>query len=295
MASSEDTGFKRAMKDILSGTVGGFFQVIGGHPLDLVKVRLQTQIAGQQQFNGMVDCIKKTFAQEGMKAFYKGAASPITGAMAMNAGLFFSYGQARVYLADPQKPNEPLSLPRILLAGAFAGGFVSLIESPFDLVKVKLQAQVGQGAYTGVFDAARKIIGQHGIRGLYQGVGATAIRDIPAFGLYFWSFEAASRYLSRDGQPPSLAAAAIAGGVGGFGFWGLVYPTEIIKTRIQNDSLDPATRQYRGWVDCWNKTLASEGWRGLFKGYVPCNVRAVPVNMLLFAAVAASQKAMNSK
>lgn len=60
----------------------------------------------------MVDCFRKTIKGEGffgqsfkkqpllklllrVAGLYKGAASPMAGAMAMNAALFFSYGQSK--------------------------------------------------------------------------------------------------------------------------------------------------------------------------------------------------------
>ena len=73
---------RNALKDLVSGTMGGIAQVLAGHPLDtgdlanlliidyktsqlsstLVKVRLQTQtvVPGHEpEFKGMVDCFRK--------------------------------------------------------------------------------------------------------------------------------------------------------------------------------------------------------------------------------------------
>lgn len=43
----------------------------------------------------MADCFRKTMAREGVKGLYAGAAAPLWGAMAHNAGVFFSYGMAK--------------------------------------------------------------------------------------------------------------------------------------------------------------------------------------------------------
>lgn len=43
-----------------------------GQPFDTVKVRLQTQSAGNKLYNGVLDCIRKTWVNEGPTAFYKG-------------------------------------------------------------------------------------------------------------------------------------------------------------------------------------------------------------------------------
>jgi len=283
-----------AIKDILSGTMGGFAQVAAGHPLDTVKVRLATQDPKNPKFAGMVDCFRKTFAQEGAAGLYKGAASPLAGAVFHNANLFFAYGQARRFLGA-KSDTDPINLTRTFAAGAIAGCLVSVVEGPIDLLKIKLQSQVGTGQYKGVFDAARKITGSYGLKGLYQGTVPTIMRNTPAFAGYFWGFEAVKRMLTPQGQTPSLTTCFIAGGAGGFGFWGFIYPIELIKTRIQSDSLVPSEKKYSGVVDCFRKTLQAEGWRGLFRGYVPAIVRAVPVNACIFLAVTASKRAMNKQ
>jgi len=42
--------------------------------------------------------------------------------------------------------------------------------------------------YRNVFHAGWCILRGYGIRGFYQGLGATMMRDTPAFGIYFGSF-----------------------------------------------------------------------------------------------------------
>lgn len=54
------------VKDFVAGCAGGVLQVLSGHPLDTLKVRLQTQSAGGPQFTGMMDCFSKTVASEGV-------------------------------------------------------------------------------------------------------------------------------------------------------------------------------------------------------------------------------------
>ena len=57
--------------------------------------------------------------------------------------------------------------------------------------KTKMQIQIiraksgGEVQYRHVFHAGALIARQHGVRGVYQGLSATWIRNIPAFGCYF--------------------------------------------------------------------------------------------------------------
>jgi solute carrier family 25 uncoupling protein 27 len=39
---------------------------------------------------------------------------------------------------------------------------------------------------------------------------------------------------------------------------------------------DPRNPTYRGSVDCLVRTLRSEGWRGLYKGFLPTWARLAP-------------------
>eukprot|EP00611_Tribonema_gayanum_P019248 TRINITY_DN3290_c0_g1_i1.p1 TRINITY_DN3290_c0_g1~~TRINITY_DN3290_c0_g1_i1.p1 ORF type:complete len:158 (+),score=27.36 TRINITY_DN3290_c0_g1_i1:57-530(+) len=136
MGGGGDSG--SAIKDILSGTVAGIAQVVAGHPLDTIKVRLQTQSSTNPEFSGMGDCIRKTIQREGLMGLYAGAASPLVGAMAHNAGVFFSYGMAK----DIVGGGKELSIPQYYMAGSLAAIPITLVESPVDFFKIQLQAQV---------------------------------------------------------------------------------------------------------------------------------------------------------
>lgn len=289
-AAAAPSGKKSSpLRDILSGTAGGIAQVGAGHPLDTLKVRLQTQVPGPDgklPFSGMGDCIRKTIALEGYSGLYKGAASPLIGSMAHNAGVFFSYGQAKKIVGADQT-GAPLF--KHYQAGALAAVFITCVESPVDLLKIKLQAQVGEGEYKGVMDAAKKITKQHGIKGIYQGFVPTMVRNIPCFGFYFAGSEFGYRLVCPVGEVHSQQQVFVGGMVGGacagFGFWGLVYPLETIKTRMQNDKIAVADRAYKGMLDCAKKTYAEGGVKAFWKGYTPSLVRAVPVNSAIFMAV----------
>lgn len=295
-------GLGEALRDIASGTFGGFAQVLAGHPLDTIKVRLQTQqpdpVTGEMPFKGMADCARKTFAGEGLAGLYKGAASPLMGAALHNAGVFFSYGQAKK-ITGADRHGAPLK--RYWHAGAITGAVATLIETPVDLFKIKLQTQVGKGGrYKGVIDCGRSVVAEYGWKGAYQGFGATLLRNIPCFASYFYFSEMGFRLVnpvSRT-EPPSYAATFAGGLVGGafagFGFWGIFYPFEVVKTRMQSDASDPALRKYAGLADCFAKTFREGGWSAFFKGYTPAIVRAIPVNAAIFCVVFSVKEALRA-
>ncbi|XP_023940259.2 mitochondrial glutamate carrier 1 [Bicyclus anynana] len=58
----------------LSGCAAGSTAALGVNPLDVIKTRMQTITKGGRQYSSIMDCITKTFTQEGPTAFFKGGA-----------------------------------------------------------------------------------------------------------------------------------------------------------------------------------------------------------------------------
>lgn len=295
MATENTSGsaFMSAMKDLVAGSAGGFMQVVVGHPPDTMKVRLQTQVVvpGQPlKYQGLVDCVKKTLAEEGVGGFYKGVASPLVGMSTFNASLFLSYGQSKKFLLSrPGRIGDEstLTIPETYLAGAITGFCGSFVECPMDLFKIKLQGQIVSGSttkYRGVFDAGKQIATTYGLRGVYQGFGATILRNVPANSLYFGTYELSRRAFTPEGGSPSPFVNFMAGGIGGVSYWLFTYPFEIVKTRIQSDNSNRGERKYKHALDCFVKTYKNEGLHAFSRGLSACMVRSFPANAACFLA-----------
>jgi len=92
------------------------------------------------------------------------------------------------------------------------------------------------------------------------------------------------------GEPSPLPVCFLAGGVAGFSFWGLIYPFDVVKTRLQTDASDKAARKYRSILHCWRHIYKHEGIGAFWRGYIPCILRAVVVNGCIFTAVEATKR-----
>jgi len=295
-----DSAFVTGAKDFVAGSIGGVAQVFSGHPFDTIKVRLQTQTVGPgivPKYSGMIDCFSKTFKEEGVGGLYKGVTSPLIGVALLNAVMFLSYGQARSLFNKDE--NGMLSIRDTIAAGSITGAALAFVEGPVDLFKVKMQIQYKSDVakagpkYTSIFDAAAKLYQMRGIRGLFQGLGATLIRDIPANGLYFGAYELSRRAFTPKGKRVEDLAAGkllIAGGIGGMAYWACIYPVDVIKSKMQSDSVMPTERKYTSFSDCFRKILSSEGVKGLFRGFTPCMVRSFPANATCFVAYEYTRK-----
>lgn len=118
-------------KNLIAGGFGGMCLVASGHPLDTIKVRLQTMprpVPGQVPlYTGALDCAKKIISKEGFLGLYRGMGAPLIGVTPMYMVCFggFALGQMIQF-----SPNKPLSLSQIFNAGMLAGLCTTAIMAP---------------------------------------------------------------------------------------------------------------------------------------------------------------------
>ncbi|KAL2160622.1 hypothetical protein VTH06DRAFT_1310 [Thermothelomyces fergusii] len=71
----------------------------------------------------------------------------------------------------------------------------------------------------------------------------------------------------------NFALGSLAGAFGAF----MVYPIDLVKTRMQNQrGADPGQRLYKNSIDCFKKVIRNEGVRGLYSGVLPQLVGVAP-------------------
>ncbi|GKU95747.1 hypothetical protein SLEP1_g9069 [Rubroshorea leprosula] len=283
-------------KDLASGTVGGAAQLIVGHPFDTIKVKLQSQPApllGQPpKYAGAMDAVRQTLAAEGPRGLYKGMGAPLATVAAFNALLFAVRGQMEALLRS--QPGAPLTVNQQIICGAGAGVAVSFLACPTELIKCRLQAQSallgsGTGAvavmYGGPLDVAKHVLrSEGGSRGLFKGMVPTLAREVPGNAVMFGVYEAVKQFMAggQDTSKLGRGSLIIAGGLAGASVWLSVYPTDIVKSVIQID--DYKNPKFSGSIDAFRKILASEGVKGLYKGFGPALARSIPANAACFLA-----------
>ncbi|KAJ3194472.1 Mitochondrial carrier protein ymc2 [Irineochytrium annulatum] len=288
-------------KELLAGCFGGIVQVLTGQPFDTVKVRLQTQ---PDRYTSTLDCIKKTYSNEGFLGFYKGTLTPLVGIGAWyhlevkpqtNASnsvsvQFGALEAAKRYFNSKNAAGQALSLSQLYASGAAAGVANSVLSGPIE--HVQAGAPGAQGGYAGPVDLVKKVYSQYGIAGIYKGQGITLLREIHGYGIYFATYELLMQremkmQKKRRSEISSLHQ-CLYGALSGYTLWLMIYPIDVIKSKLQTDSFNPKEQKYRGVIDCARKVLATEGPAGLFRGFFPCILRAGPVNAATFVAYEAA-------
>ncbi|XP_066145323.1 mitochondrial basic amino acids transporter-like [Euwallacea fornicatus] len=268
--------------DFIAGCLGGCAGVIVGHPLDTVKVCLQTQDAKNPRYKGTLHCLKSIVGTQGFRGIYRGVSSPLAGVAGINAVVFGVYRNTQKIMPNPD----------CLLAHAYAGaasGFIqSFICSPMELAKSVMQ--VGKTSSKDPLDCLKSIYRKKGLRGIYKGLSLTILRDVPAFSSYFITFELITR--RNDDLPISTFNMLLGGGLAGVTSWVIPYPVDVIKTRLQTDGI--SVTKYANVYDCLTKSVKGDGVSCLFKGIWPTVIRAFPVNAVTFTVVTWSMNFFNN-
>lgn len=133
-------------------------------------------------------------------------------------------------------------------------------------------------------DVARHVIQSAGVKGLFKGLVPTLAREVPGNAAMFGVYEALKKYLAGGEDTSTLGRGSLilAGGLAGATFWMSVYPADVVKSVIQVD--DYKKPRFSGSIDAFRKTLASEGVKGLYKGFGPAMARSIPANAACFLA-----------
>ncbi|RXN01692.1 Mitochondrial glutamate carrier 2 [Acipenser ruthenus] len=275
---------------LIDGGIAGLVGVTCVFPIDLAKTRLQNQ-QGQRLYTGMLDCLVKTVRQEGYFGMYRGAAVNLTlvtpeKAIKLAANDFF-----RKLLSNDGKK---LTLFKEMLAGCGAGTCQVIITTPMEMLKIQLQDAGRLAAQKTVSTAggspppqarafststsavhrrpsatmlARELLKTKGISGLYRGIGATLVRDVPFSMIYFPLFANLNRLGQRSpGETAPFYHSFLAGCGAGAVAAVAVTPLDVIKTRLQTLRKGVGEDTYRGTVDCARRIWQREGYSAFLKG-----------------------------
>lgn len=276
--SDGETGLERSnvFKNFFAGAMGGMCTVVSGHPLDLIKLRLQTQ-PNPPIYHGTIDCLLKIVKFEGLRGLYKGMLAPLVGAAPLSALLFFGYGVGRNFFLT--NLDDKLSYFQTFKAGLLAGLLTTTINVPIERVKCLLQIQANERdkKYTGAVDCLKQLYRAGGVRSLYKGTLATSLRFGPPCGVFFVTYEFLLDAMTAPGEKRdsfSPFRISLAGGAAGISFWLVAIAPDTLKSRQQTcpEGIYPSI------LSVYRDLVRREGHKALFKGLMPVLIRSFPSN-----------------
>jgi len=244
------------------------------------------QTTTAEQFLGSWDCLKQTLRNEGARALYKGATPPLLGWMAMDSIMLGTYTATLDWLRRrSQTPRDTLlPLYHHALAGLTAGSIVSVISTPVEQIKARLQVQYQADKalriYSGPLDAAVKIWNNNAGKSWHHGL-MTGWTACWLFRQNFWAYWLTYEYCARKFRAtawiPTSSVPFWAAGCASQVFWILGFPMDVVKNRMMAQP-DTFPRMYPTVPATIRSVWKEAGWRAFWRGFVPCMLRSFPTN-----------------
>ncbi|KAL1919112.1 uncharacterized protein VTP21DRAFT_2493 [Calcarisporiella thermophila] len=173
---------------ILTGISAGCTEAVIIVPFELVKIRLQDR-ESKGKYNGTFDCIKKVMKSEGPLALYNGLEATLWRHAAWNGGYFGVIFGVRAAL--PKAESHEGKLFTNFVAGTIGGTVGTMINTPFDVVKTRIQNYSGQGVrkYNWTLPSVVTVYREEGFRALYKGFVPKVLRLGPGGGILLVVFD----------------------------------------------------------------------------------------------------------
>lgn len=259
-----------ACNSIVAGYAAGITGLLIGHPLDSMKVLLQTQsqpgTASPASTGAILQLPTKngpntrqirtnttavatelvTPTQRSFLSLYKGIHIPLMTVGVMQSLNFVLYDSFRrllyqhdVKVMDMESSSSSLSgnylwddsLKNVAMSSGIAGAFISLITSPMQVLKTKQQVMMWDTR-----TALRETLRNGGIRNFYAGFGAHFYCDTVGRAVYFASYECIKRHLREhryDGtQNSDVVNRMISAAASGMLCWTVIFPADVVRCKV---------------------------------------------------------------
>jgi solute carrier family 25 oxoglutarate transporter 11 len=291
--------------------VAGMGGAVVCHPLDVIRVQMQT--SSSSEFTSTWHAATSIYRNAGLR---NGLYAGISAAFLRQ----WLYGSCRMgiysYLLEQQQLTSPngISFSSKLAMGCISGGIGSLVGTPSELALVRMSAdsKLPKGErrnYTSVFNCLARIAKEEGgIKMWWTGSAPTVIRATLLSSASLGVTSQAKTELSKsglfgpDGQWaggfPLLFCATL---ISSFCANVVANPFDVVKSRLQNMVIPPATEQgrslprYSGVMDCFAKSIQAEGIMVLWAGFVPAFLKLAPYSIISLTLVDKLTKAVTGK
>ncbi|XP_007894864.2 tricarboxylate transport protein, mitochondrial [Callorhinchus milii] len=255
-------------KAILAGGIAGGIEICITFPTEYVKTQLQLlDRVNPSRSSGIGDIVSRTIRDHGVKGLYRGLSSLLYFSIPKTAVRFGTFE----FLSNLSRDaSGKLSNTQSMMCGLGAGVMEAVvIVCPMETIKVKFihDQSLTKPKYRGFFHGVREIILEKGLRGTYQGLSATILKQGTNQAIRFFVMTSLRNWYTGDDPHKTinmLVTAIFGASAGAASVFGNT-PLDVVKTRMQ--SLE--SHKYRNTLDCAIQILKHEGLSAFYKGTVP--------------------------
>jgi len=280
-------------QNFVSGGLAGVASRTITSPLDVVKIL--AQVGTKETQGGFIQTFKNLYANEGLKAFWKGNGIACVRLFPYNAIQFASFNQLKVTLSDD---HGKLSVMNAMIAGSLGGIFATCGTYPTDMVKTRLtvsHADPSKAKYHGMVDAFRVIWKEEGFFAFYKGMSTSIIGVVPFAGGTFMAYEVLDGLWGKPKEKMTPMENFINGCLAASFAQTFSFPFDTIRKKLQaqsktvGDNMRPDV-EFNGMVDAFSKTIKKHGPLGLWKGTTANLAKVAPYAGIMFAAFEACRR-----
>jgi len=255
------------------------------HPLDVIKVRMQTldAIAGSKR-PSTTAVIRASVSQSGFRSLYAGLSASLMRQMSYSLVRLGAYEKIKLHQSKEGVPSN-MSL---LLAASAAGGLGGIAGNPADIILVRMTSDSirppeKRYGYRNAVVGVINLIREEGIRGLARGIETNAFRAMLMNASQVGSYDLFKTTLLARPIPvidyqlhDNLLLHLISSSLTGTFATTVCSPADVLRSRIMASSGSTTVTQVL------SQSFREEGIRFLFKGWTPAFIRMGPNTVLLF-------------
>ncbi|XP_076670249.1 dicarboxylate carrier 1 [Andrena cerasifolii] len=247
------------------------------HPLDLLKVHLQTHQEGKIS---VVRLTTSIIQKQGIVALYNGLSASLLRQLTYSTMRFGAYEVGKQTFES--SGHSLLFSQKLLLAGV-SGAVGGVLGTPGDVINVRMQNDIKlppelRRNYKHALDGIVCIVKQEGVHKLFSGCSTATLRaSLMTIGQLSFYDQIKIMLLQsgrfEDNPVTHVVSSVCAGAIATT----LTQPLDVLKTRAMNAS----PGEFKNLMDLFLYT-AKLGPLAFFKGYVPAFVRLAPHTILTF-------------
>ncbi|CAI4050046.1 Ca(2+)-binding ATP:ADP antiporter SAL1 SKDI_14G2400 [Saccharomyces kudriavzevii IFO 1802] len=256
----------------------------------------------------LAKAVKSLYRQGGIKAFYVGNGLNVVKVFPESSIKFGSFEITKKIMTKLEgcKDTRDLSKFSTYIAGGLAGMAAQFSVYPIDTLKFRVQCAPLDTKLKGnrlLFQTAKDMFREGGLKLFYRGVTVGILGIFPYAALDLGTFSALKkRYITKQAKALNLPQdqvtlsnlvvlpmGAFSGTVGA----SVVYPINLLRTRLQAQGTYAHPYVYNGFKDVLLKTIEREGYQGLFKGLIPTLAKVCPAVSISYLCYENLKKFMN--
>ncbi|CAL8580451.1 Mitochondrial dicarboxylate transporter [Xanthoria parietina] len=247
------------------------------HPLDLVKVRLQTRTPDGPR--GMLSTFVHILKSNGFLGLYGGLSASLLRQITYSTTRFGIYEELKSTFTTP---TTTPSFPSLIAMASTSGLLGGIAGNPADVLNVRMQHDAAlppahRRNYAHALDGLVRMTREEGPRSLFRGVAPNSMRAVLMTASQLASYDGfKALILARTPLDDNLYTHFGASFLAGFVATTICSPVDVIKTRIMSATEKEGLRGLLGRV------FRVEGVGWMFRGWVPSFVRLGPHTVVTF-------------